>query len=67
VKWTVASGQNAGVFGRCYPVVREDRLDPTDTQRYKFLPGCHETILCSSSDTAHQIADWLNSRIKESP
>ena len=61
-RWTVARGQNAGIFGMAYPVVLDSALDPNDVLRYRFLPGPFETILCSSVDTAQRIADWLNQK-----
>jgi hypothetical protein len=59
-QWTVASSQNAGMFGKVYPVVLDSALDPNDVHRHQFLPGPFEKILCSSADTAWQIADYLN-------
>lgn len=61
-RWVVASRQNAGVFGACYPVLLESTLDPNDVLRYKRLPGPFETILCSSADTAERLAEWLNTQ-----
>ena len=66
-QWVVGGGQNAGGFGRCYPVVLEDKLDPNDVFRFKTLPGPFETILCSSADTAQRLADWLNQQAQDRP
>ena len=53
--------------GDSYPVALDHALDwhtLRNCQYSRMLPGPHETIRCSSRDTAQRIADWLNSQVE---